>query len=171
MDRIEDVTDPVVGRKYLVRCAVSDRDICGYKQGEWVPIQGEVHTDKELGFTAEHIHYDWRFVPKKALPDYSFLVVAVRTNKGTEIPVDLESAEYRPKKLLRLEFLESAPPHMRQDLDKIGRSLPLCTHICPHRGFPLNGVPTHGGLKACPGHFLRFHADTGLYAPYSDAAT
>ena len=169
MDKIEDVTDPVVGRRYLVRCAMSDRDIWGYKKGEWVPIMGEVHSDAELNFPGDHLHYDWRIVPSRKLPVISTPALAIMTERGVEIPADLESIQYRSLTLHRLEFRESAPTIMREALDKIGRSLPPCTHVCPHRGFPLNGVPTHDGLKTCPGHFLRFHADTGLYAPYGDA--
>ena len=175
MDRIEDVTDPVIGRKYLVRCAVSDIDIVGYKQGEWVPIMGDIHDDAELGVPGDHLHYDWRFAPNFRLPHGSFpvLVVARQSLCGetlwTEIPVDLQSIKYRPKKLHRLDFLTSAPKGRCEALDKMGRSLPPCTHICPHRGFPLSGVPTRDGLKVCPGHFLRFKADTGEYAPYGDA--
>jgi hypothetical protein len=171
MDKIEDVTGPVVGKKYLVRCAVSDRDICGYKQGEWAPIQGDVHSDAELGFPGNHLHYDWRFVPSYKLPEVLIPALAIMTERGVEIPVDLESIQYRSLTLRRLEFRKSAPTRMHEALDNIGRSLSPCTHICPHRGFPLNGVPTRDGLKVCPGHFLRFKADTGEYAPYGDAAT
>ena len=169
MDKIEDVTEPVVGERYLVRCAVSDRDIWGYKKGEWVPVMGEVHSDAELGIPEDHLHYDWRFTPVRNLPEVVTPALAIRTDCGVTIPVDLESIQYRKLTLRRLEFRESAPTRIREALDNIGRSLPPCTRICPHRGFPLNGVPTRDGLKVCPGHFLRFHADTGLYAPYGDA--
>lgn len=50
-------------------------------------------------------------------------------------------------------------------LAKFRRRLDACRR-CPHRGFDLRQVPQdESGVITCPGHGLRFRADTGEPAP------
>ena len=37
--------------------------------------------------------------------------------------------------------------------------------VCPHKGFPLEGLPEKDGVVICPGHGLAFDMNTGELVP------
>ncbi len=137
---------------------------------DW-PVIGPQHEDAQfINFPHQHVHVDWRFVCDA---DFKFatrayrppLAVPLCTGHGTpnmfELPPPMlkrrvcrrEMPQWPLKQLAWLRPLEDA---------FAGRCLKPGL-VCPHRGFPLKGLPPDAdGVVTCPGHGLSFNAYTGL---------
>lgn len=166
--RIEDlVVPPQVGALY---------DVPGIIQaGGWRPTLGPPHADPELvhyggaGAAREHLHYDARFLPSRAIP-------SVMRNGASYIPLLIEYFEpvggqrpVRERRVVPCMREQPAYPAVSVGwlpmLESRYATARACGR-CPHRGFPLAGLPIEadGGIT-CPGHGLRWHAETGALMP------
>lgn len=178
MQRVDEMTEaPVVGQTYLV-------PVHQDRVGRLYPIMGPFHADAELAPWAgaaaalPHAHYDVRFLPLAMISGRK----RQRMDRATALfshvhlllndPVPPEGVLFhRP-----LVCLRKVPTHpfdvVWREQQVVGGYIPFlearyatarvkCGR-CPHRGFPLAGLPVgpDGGVT-CPGHGLRWHVETG----------
>ena len=187
LQRIHEVSEPVIGRYYLVQCLQS------VKPGLWLPVIGPEHEDAAIiKFPALHCHYDLRFFParllaSKHLRDYTeypatnpleFLMSApVLTLRGSSTWPDSARGyywfhisspvpEWKRRKCLRetpvFPWYPSAKGWPRQ-LEACYANVvlkDLDNPVCPHRGIPLKGHG-QGDQVVCPGHGLKWNLKTG----------
>lgn len=167
VERVEDTTRVEVGRTYDVPCIVLTPRVA-------LPVlTAEPHADPELGVSAEHHHYDTRF-----LLDWELEGLAARL-VGYERPVDdapavmLVVERARVGKVIRREnrsCLRETPTFpsevaaWSQGLAPTysGRKWRGGCRACPHRGTPLRGLEPVGGRITCPAHGLKFDVETGV---------
>lgn len=148
----------------------------------WWPVIGPQHEDAAIfEFPHQHWHLDLRFLGKVQVANRMFgreegteaeraarLLSRPLTNHGA-----LPAPEYRPRRCMREQpdwndFLAATHRTRRPDnmakLDRVtaikGQTLKTCM-VCPHRGLPLGSMPVINGVITCPGHGLRWRADTG----------
>lgn len=178
LQRVDQLTEaPIVGRFYLVPC-VRTR----YSGRWWVPVQGPPHSDPDLGEAAEHYHYDARFFgpalwgwirPDSSISDRRLrslaIVQHIRDDNGPPvIPIVLEGPVLRRKRCTGAmpewplyQSLPGAAKFSRFEAQYTNKTLGGCK-VCPHRGLPLGSIPPNErGEIVCPGHGLRWCAQTG----------
>ena len=182
MKAVHEMTEvPVMGQRYLVPCVeITADDIKGYCEGMlkgWWPVMGPEHEDARFfDFPHSHWHFDARFMSARQLRNRAhrsfllgkigqqeavFVLTFPLTNHG-----NLRAPELRRKQCLRQmpEWERTLPalPKLERVLLAEGRTLKGNCKVCPHRGFPLASLPVaaDGGVT-CPGHGLRWHAETG----------
>jgi len=180
MKRIDEVERLKIGKRYLVPCVKTLRQIQGYCTGEYVPVNGDWHDDPELGADFIHLHYDWRFIPKNRFDNISRAAAINLFWMGRADAIFLvnQQIEWRPLKCYRLTVEEpvnlttnrSAWSRTNPDIHDRWQNfeqryaetrLPSC-RICPHRGFDLRHIPPdEDGNILCPGHWLKWNAQTG----------
>lgn len=147
MEKVSELKhEPVVGKFYLVEC--------GYYRGEWRPLIGAPHDDKEyIGLALKHYHEDVRF--SAGLAAYNALAYVIDTTLVYKTELK------RRKCRRRMPDQRAAKGHKNSEfnwLDKmelafVGRKV-LCGK-CPHKGMPLESLPQdENGRVICNGHGL-----------------
>lgn len=191
LQRVNELTaPPIVGQTYLVPCVKirNGHGIDDMPPGWW-PTIGPEHEDAEIiKFTSRHIHLDGRFLLTEQLDGrlggcYTLREIlgaplCTTDPTGRDLPITCRPLkfEFRPLECLRpmpdwdqlfAHLGVSAPPWMA-DLEKAFAKqwIKRDCRTCPHRGMPLASVPVaaDGGVT-CPGHGLRWHAETGHLMP------
>lgn len=180
IERVDELkTQPVIGKYYLVPCAVSPH------WSKSVPVLGPAHSDADrLAFKLDHWHYDvrfWGFIDlQSAYP------IAIRTRRPDDlsliarwymshvIAVHDSSVAYKRRKCYRampdLQEPESATSRLIiQKLRADFSTQNLNCGKCPHRGIDLSSMPSDNGLIKCPGHGLIWDAKTGGAVSLKDA--
>lgn len=162
MQKIDELTSPPVpGRFYLVPCVRVPFKTIAFKIGDWVPIIGSLHDDKEIGANFLHFHYDRRFF-KAAVPARSVIAFS----RYNFIFPDLNTPiEYRRKKCYRLAdsiFRSGTRSTVCLLEEVLPEDLLLQGTRCPHRGFDLASVPIENGCVTCPLHGLKWEIGVGL---------
>lgn len=163
--------EPEVGRFYLVPCV--PLYTMNVRAGWW-PVLTPSHVDPDLGVSAEHYHYDWRFVSERHWQS------VLRESRGdaARAYATVGAASWhgapdeRPMlcKRVPLPFPSRAPSGQPNRLVKIlepkycGRRLGACM-ACPHKGLSLKNQPVRDGKVICPGHGLQFDVATGEMVP------
>lgn len=170
LQKIEDVENPVVGQFYLVphvqlleHAESEGRWAGGYKQGDWIPVIGDVHRDADLGVDADHYHYDPRFT--KVEMRYGAVVNLYYL--GREMPEHrIINAEVMYKRRKMLREAPVFPQHVRwmQEFKERYKDNTVQrkagVKVCPHKGFPVSaGSPLPCGARVCPGHGLIWNED------------
>jgi hypothetical protein len=170
----EDVNTPEIGQRYLVNCVWADPFPLGM-QPRWWPVLGSPHTDPEISVRAAnpHWHCDWRFVSELV-----WHRVMTRVSNG-ETPLSYaiwttRTAGNTTRRILKLKrpmpaFPKIAAQHLPVLEHACANSrLNLDTMRCPHRGICLRGIPPDSnGVITCPGHGLKWNANTGELVPHS----
>lgn len=174
---VEEVKRPVVGVQYTVSAV---RMVPSYNAGlfrrlSWMPVIGPEHEDEEhINFPWQHWHIDWRFVNaneyEKAVewmtrryPGQPWQVLA--------LPIRRESICEEGRRIFTMKRRmpkHEGYVHWLPSLEKayLGTRLKNC-RVCPHRGLDLSSLPPDSrGLIHCPGHGLRFDAQTGVLVPH-----
>jgi nitrite reductase/ring-hydroxylating ferredoxin subunit len=176
VQRIDEITEtPIIGRFYLVPCvevtAEHVKQGCSGMLTGWWPVYGPEHEDtKFFDFPHRHWHYDARFLSDRQLSNRG----QHSTRRGTEVVLALpltNHGELRPPALRRKQCRRPVPewqqtlpglPKLERVIKAEGRTLRGNCKVCPHRGFPLASLPVMpDGSVTCPGHGLRWHAETG----------
>lgn len=179
LERIEDVSEPEIGRFYLVPTV----------RGEWLgmvrdwPVLGPEHRDKDcFNFPHSHYHFDQRFLPERRWKGFWRDVQASPLQTHDLInPDGLPKPVYRRRRLLRLVHPGTAVILKMHTVRTgglealnclVGRYAGLQARhdgrgwVCPHRQVPLNGQTIQpDGSIVCPAHMLRIDAATGLVLP------
>jgi hypothetical protein len=165
--RIEDVEAPVVGKWYMVPCVqVKIPSYAGWKQGEYFPIIGELHEDREvIGFNEEHVHPDFRFV-RPSFIRYRTSPSRYPYRKAANIfAVVISKQNFYESEPRRFRCHQSHPlfPRLaawqKQLEAKYAKTSARCM-ACPHRGISLKGAPVENGAYVCPGHGLAWNTET-----------
>lgn len=190
LQRIEDVLEPKVGGRYLVRTGIADGGTIWTRQRlRLVPLLGPVHEDREIiNFPDYHFHIDWRFVkprvfeamireqevsigfdatqkhypPRLQMYEPAHLLMAMAAVAGGNIKRDVH--RYRPMTLYREHAVFPDRVRWLGSLEAKYASAKLRPNlVCPHRGISCAGVTCSGdGLKVvCPGHGLAWNRETG----------
>lgn len=176
--RIEDVSEPEVGRFYdvpAIRSVPSATFGGSFWRGSMVPIIGTLHEDAEhINFPEEHWHVDWRFVG-----GYSWHIIQKDVERHIayyhHIGAGDDAILKRPiVKCSTVGEIERVRMKCRRDTPKWSNELPWTRAledayagssarcgVCPHRGMPLAGAPIENGARVCPGHGLAFDVTTG----------
>jgi hypothetical protein len=169
---VEMESEPVVGDFYMVPCVKY--------RGEWAPVIGQEHTDKEyIKVGSPHLHYDLRFTPawmiqervghyaasRNVQCDINQLMMGrvVFTREGAD------SNKVRERKMRCLRFMpvfplviHTEPIAWMRDLENAYQHTQLNCARCPHRGMPLSKENAdENGNVVCPGHGLQFNLETG----------
>lgn len=151
-----------VGKFYRVPCVKTNKPLWLLDAGYSVPVIGPAHEDSDvINFPEDHWHVDWRFVTN----DFFEFHTRFRAEPGgTVISVRNTTSEVFNRRIkCRREmpaFPNGAP--WQTALEKAYADCRLKPGlVCPHRGIPLAGVPSEGGVIVCPGHGLAWNAATG----------
>lgn len=160
IQRVDELTtEPVVGKYYLVPCAVD----LPYAKAH--PIFGLAHRDVEFfNFDVEHFHNDVRFMTLRFLhlvcneefwryeEDWAARVVLTQVFR-VDVP---RRFEYRRMKCVRQmpDFFNMLHEKNAQNLEAAFANKPLNCGKCPHRGTDLRSMPTENGVTVCPSHGL-----------------
>jgi hypothetical protein len=194
MLRLADVVSPVLGETYLVP---SINAIAGTpyakEQGDcsvWVPVNGPIHHDMEIGNYLLHIHCDERFMTDHMVKmichtnDVSQLLqstsISIFLNNGEGGHIHgskLNSAHHewgrtviqeRPFEYVR-EFPIRPMPQwtgvtreefLRLEEEMGSKHLPP-SNTCPHKGLALDPAQADAeGNVICPGHYLCWNIKT-----------
>ena len=190
MQRVDEMTEaPVVGRMYLVPCIVIAAADCAmeekYLMRTW-PVMGPVHEDRQLiGFQPLHVHIDPRFVTEREHGRGPYVLgrpLCFENHEGSSfLHGKPPPVTYRRRRCRREMPLWGEIAKVRGRTNPNGGLLPWTKaleaafaghrikpdcRVCPHRGFPLGGLPVaEDGAVECPGHGLRWHHETGLLMP------
>ena len=174
---ISEVDFPEIGKIYMVP------GIKTHIGGKYMflPILGTFHEDHEIGNSEYHLHYDERFLTDKMdeFINYGGLqeipVTGITDDDGVRLvyPEDANCygqfptpeefpflcvKQFTDRSSIRPRWYHSLFVKMkRKNKDK----LDLKCKKCPHKGFPLNGVIPKDGILTCPGHLLKWDAETG----------
>lgn len=176
LKKIEEVTEPEVGARYLVRCGeVFDHpqrfNALGVMRMKYVPLLGPIHEDKEvIGFRDYHYHVDWRFVTPRGyslilrhkerevryaqecrgpIANYSAedLLLAIAVVGGQNMVID-RPTRYRPMVMFREAAVFPSQVSWIFDLERKFATARLRSGlICPHRGISCAGVKTEGNVQ------------------------
>jgi hypothetical protein len=174
MQRVAELeTEPEVGKFYLVPCV--------RHYGEWVPVIGPRHDDREvIGFAEKHYHKDVRFLSDDWLEQrwawsrFNSSRPLTCTPEEYELAsvliVDAEPRERRMKCRRRMPqfptaITDAGRPAWQRKLERAYKNANAKCGRCPHRGLPLNGQPVKDGKVICPGHGLVFDVATGKLVP------
>jgi hypothetical protein len=136
---------------------------------DW-PVIGPQHEDKEfVGFSWQHYHIDWRFVPQPLFKPVGFNFGAPLMTSSVLNPDGL------PKPVMRRRKMQRAMPDFTEVrwrakwFPKMEAAYAGCKLkpglVCPHRGIPLAGQFQDGDVVTCPGHGLRWNVKTGELVP------
>lgn len=179
--RIEDLTTPpVVGTRYDVPGVVIPKD--WPRTGEegraargrflpgWWPTLGPEHEDREiLEFPPWHIHIDPRFVPNSRFKP-ELLISPLNLSRTERDPYPPLTHERRIVRCCRtmpgwpwnapIPYFKGHTMWKRLEDEYAGARLKSCK-VCPHRGIPLSSMEPQDGVLTCPGHGLRWDAQTG----------
>jgi len=161
----------IPGRKYLVPYIRPPTAIHGYEAGNQVPIIGELHEDTLLGFPYLHFHHDRRFIPPRIYnemqnPWEALAVTRLIPNESGELEVDplwvdlpIKHGEFTchrqmPEPTIKVVGLDR--------LEKLFKFRKLENRVCPHKRVSLSGMyPDNDWCLTCPGHGLKWNANTG----------
>jgi nitrite reductase/ring-hydroxylating ferredoxin subunit len=177
-------TPPVEGEFYLVPCVhVTAEHIkaggCDGMSPGWWAVMGPEHEDaKFFDFPHRHWHYDARFLSasqvrnrgrrshRVTLGEHEFILGFPLTNHGTLGAPEMRRKRCRSATPPAWHVTLPNLPKLERALRTEGRTLRGNCKVCPHRGFPLASMPVEadGGIT-CPGHGLRWHAETGEMLP------
>lgn len=170
----------VVGKFYQVPCVLTTKAQT-HGRGEWVPVIGPMHTDKEhIQFETPHWHADYRFTSEQQLlrarwtrADFNaehYTPVQLHGHRDPENMLVLEGPKLRRMKCKRPmpAYVYAGVAKWHQPLEDAFKNVTMKNMVCPHRGIPLEGCETHGDVVTCPAHGLRWNFKTG--ALVTDAA-
>lgn len=181
VQRIDELTEPPrIGETYLVPCVQvkleHSRGPCfGVRIGWWPVIEPE-HEDAEfINFPHQHWHFDSRFLTveqmrnrcqRQALHKLDFILTFPLTNHDDHIAPPV----LMPRRCRREQIIWRTPlpalPRLERHLLASGHGKLKGCKVCPHRGFPLASMPVEAdGGVTCPGHGLRWNAQTGDLLP------
>lgn len=182
-ERIETVSNPVVGQVYLVPCIFSGNCAMAGRSHHYWPIIGPWHEDVSLGFEHWHYHFDFRFFTDMEMASYNtparnFARVQLSATVGhNDNGQKIYSDEALPVSRRRMKMLRQMP-EFPKSLDPTGRKMEFvrkaeaqCRHlrmkcmVCPHRGMPLTGMPIKDGAIVCNGHGVKWNVETGEMIP------
>jgi hypothetical protein len=172
VQKIEDVKLPLVGKFYLVPCV--ERHPKQTIRIDFLPVIGDWHEDKDIGTPQYHYHYDVRFFPDWLMdrwvrgPHGDASVLGRIHNfrddertKHTPFPIT-----YRRLKMKREMPIFPNASNIQGPLQKHFKDHKLKCHVCPHRGFSLDGLPVApDGTVVCNGHGLKWSLLTGTLVP------
>lgn len=178
--RIEDVVGlPEIGTRYRVPCV----KVSGWRGrgGGWMPVIGPAHDDSEIiGLPYRHYHHDARFTPasmfgqvhrfdRRAVESVLLGVIRVSViEAGPEHRVRVcqrQMPEFPLRISNRYGEVQESPFARKLEAAYADRRVdPKCMR-CPHRGFPLDGLPVRDGVVVCPGHGLAWDVTTGRLVP------
>ena len=161
MKKVTELTEPpIVGKFYLVPCVEG-------AWGDYVPIIGEPHTDKELFVDFKHLHRDVRFLPllsrrcgNLTLEETALGKIMTVTDKpfwhretnGQIIWRKMKCRREMPKFPDTTQFVQYNKLHESY----IGKKV-KCGR-CPHRNMPLESLPQDkDGNVVCNGHGLKIN--------------
>ena len=164
------------GQGYQVPCVRAQVEWFGPEQ--WVPIIGPLHEDKEyFDFNVLHYHIDFRFVEPQIFDKWASELIYHWQDKGYLLELLIEKHQILEGPILRECTCHRSMPVFPTRLASTGdwlksvRALEEAFSetiinpkkpICPHRGFPLTGLPTdENGVVVCPGHGLAWDTNTG----------
>lgn len=157
---------PVVGQWYRVPAVHVPTTGC------WVPVLGPAHTDPKLpGGEQEHYHLDLRFCEVHIVRSWDpFLILATDEEVLRAGLLFVLSAAPPPPELQPMPCLREQLVHWARNLRASTEALvppqACLTERCPHRGIERAAMAEslEDGVRVlvCPGHGLRFCADTGL---------
>ena len=156
---------PVVGEWYRVPCVHIPPTGC------WVPVLGPPHADPSIpGGEQEHYHLDLRFCEVRIIRSWDPLMVFDTDEEVLRAGLVSILCAKGPRPELQ------AMPCLREQLVYGARNVRRFTEAlvpgaclrerCPHQGIPRSAMreSLEDGVRVlvCPGHGLRFDADTGL---------
>lgn len=183
-ERIETVSNPVVGQYYMVPCIFSSRCAMAGRSHYYWPVIGPWHVDAELDFPHWHYHFDFRFFTDKEMaiynaPERNFARVQLAETIGhDDNGKKIYSAEAMMVTRRRIKMLRQMPefpvridPLGPRKMKFVRKAEAQCRHlrmkcmICPHRGMPLTGQPIKDGAIVCNGHGVKWNVETGEMIP------
>lgn len=168
-------SEPVVGKFYLVQCIQS---------GSWIlPVLGNLHSDIEIGIAKRHYHYDLRFLSDREIADLTDgmtltrsdvpnaqILVIVPQPSDTFVTRRLKCRRAMP--LFPIQTYDGRISPVARALEPLyaARTIDLAAPVCPHRKFPLAGLPVdEENCVVCPLHGLKWSLTTGAMVPRTAA--
>lgn len=180
-----------VGRWYPVPCVLVDvpKEI-GPRATFWLPIYGPLHRDTDIiHFDWEHYHVDVRFMGVQRLADwdegrYAWIqhleqramllpvIVGNQPSRGRwKVARESQPAIHQRKCYRQWPDFPTGGPRFHNPWEReLAETYSRCrinleNPVCPHRRFPLTGVPADAdGIVTCPGHGLRWDITSGRAA-------
>lgn len=168
MEKIENVSNPVIGEKYMVRCVLYnsafDKEI-----KIWIPVFSHKHSDK--GYQeALHYHLDNRFTEEYFMLRMREVMENgedefAKQNKGygewsLAVRDDLvEKEEY--KKMIYLRHMSLPKDQLFHKIIDQMKGKTMKDMICPHHGASLKSCPVVDGVVTCPQHGMKWNVKTG----------
>ncbi len=168
--------DCVASRYYNLPCIKLSTKTKSYHSfwGEWIPLIGPPHQDKEINFPYWHIHVDTRFLTLNnsqgqyaAAAPVCFSGPSPYLDEIYEDIVNNSALQVRRLQCRRAEPLAFFSAVWRGELQKAYADSCAVNGICPHRGIPIAcGHRLAPGLRQCPGHGLVWSEGNGLFEGY-----
>ena len=162
------------GKYYKVPC-INHRSLvnASSRWGEWVPLVGPVHEDKEhINFSPWHIHVDTRFLTLK--DEYEYEIALGRPVSVAHSVFELDNIaqgatlQVRRMRCRRPEPAQWIDAWFIESLEAAYAGCRVSDGRCPHRGIPLAcGRSLAPGIRQCPGHGLAW-GDDGQMVPMID---
>lgn len=193
MNLIENITNPIVGEKYFVKCIKSSlkHSISSFNNN-WIPVIGHYHCETFDGnkitdehkmqrlkqnnpyFDMFHYHIDWRFLPieyiNKVENEYLNTGVHNSSVKNSHLRYAIfESFGKLEEKIMELtlmrEFHEFDTLAFWGNYFGIEKWIKSQMHdfICPHKGTNLRSCKIKNNKIQCPAHGAVFNATTGEF--------
>lgn len=190
MERIEQVTNPIIGKTYLVRCTRMVFRSSGILNMEkWTPIFGTWHCETQEtdipnneyleekkmnpSYDPYHYHIDWRFMPEKVIKDQEELYVMI----GMHLPIvkntHLRSVLWDYDQPTEIKYLPLIYQRNFAEFDieafwgknyfqlSIFKDRRMENFICPHKGTDLRNCKVKNNAVQCPAHGLTWDVHTG----------
>ena len=170
---------PVIGKMYWVPCVMapgikSEADNIHTRAPVWLPIIGPPHNDADfLGVSAAHYHFDVRFFSERLVrllaADQRNAAAVLRRVAGVEgilkgpINRRLKCRRQMPEYPLETQRCDGGVEGFAQlpEFERAYSKYRVACGRCPHRNFPLHGLPDNNGVVVCPGHGLAWNLLTG----------
>ena len=162
------------GKYYRVPC-INHRSLTSLFRGwgEWVPLVGPVHEDKEhVNFSPWHIHVDTRFLTFKNEYEYERALARPVSLLTSYLPLrniaQDATLQVRRMRCRRPEPAQWIDAWFIESLESAHAGCRVFDGRCPHRGIPLAcGRSLAPGIRQCSGHGLAW-GDDGTMVPLID---